>query len=148
MSYADLYDFGAAMKSFSSMAGYTSPRVLTWQRGRRIAAHLRRVGDRQLLLDSGVASRARTLFPAGRGQCSRRPRRRRYELRDMANAIRGRGRHLGKPVRVNNVVLTVIGVAPPKLHRNECNLRPRSVDPGRDVGAVAPAGDAGCFQRP
>ena len=69
ISFADLKDYQSRNKVFRSLAGYTSPRVVTWQ-AMALAAHVRRVGDRELLFDTGPASRQGTVL------CRKKTRRR------------------------------------------------------------------------
>ena len=71
ISYADLKDYQARNGVFRSLAGYTSPRVVTWQTGVGVAADVQRIRDRQLLFDTGTRARQGTLLFAGRGQHSR-----------------------------------------------------------------------------
>jgi predicted permease len=115
ISYADLKDYQAKNGVFSSLAGYTSPRIVTWQPSG---------GSQRLFCELVTANYFSTL--------GLRPAMGRFFLTEEestpgAHAVAvmnygtwqrtfgGAGDIVGKKVRLNNIVFTIVGVAPPKF---------------------------------
>jgi predicted permease len=115
LSYADLKDYIARNGVFQSLAGYTSPRIATWQDG----------ANSQPLFDELVTANyfsTLAISPAlGRFFLPEE------DTAPGAHAVAvlnyatwqthfgGSPDILGKTLRLNNVALTVVGVAPPKF---------------------------------
>lgn len=115
MSYLDLKDYQARNRAFSSLAGYTSPRTLTLKAG---GASQRMFGE----LVTGNYFSTLGLKPAtGRfflPEEDSTPGGHAVAVMNYAT-WQGRfgGQHdiIGKTLRLNNVVFTVIGIAPPRF---------------------------------
>ncbi len=115
ISYADLKDYRARNRVFRSLAGYTSPRVLTWQSN---SAPERMFGE----LVTGNYFSTLDLSPAkGRFFVPEE------DSSPGANAVAvmnygtwqsrfgGAADIVGRTLRLNSIVFTVIGVAPPQF---------------------------------
>ncbi|HWF46684.1 MAG TPA: ABC transporter permease [Bryobacteraceae bacterium] len=115
ISYADLKDYQAKNEAFGSLAGYTGPRVVTWQD--------RGSGERMFSeLVTGNYFSTLGLTPAvGRffgPQEDSTPGANPVAVMNYATwkgRFGGESSIIGRTLRLNNVVFTVIGVAPPKF---------------------------------
>jgi predicted permease len=115
VSYADLKDYQARSRVFSSLAGYTSPRPVTWQEhgasqqmfcelvtGEYFSTlGLTPVKGRWFLPEEDSTAGARAVVVMNYGTWQSR--------------FGGREDIVGKTLRLNNIVFTVIGVAPPSF---------------------------------
>lgn len=93
ISYPDLKDYRARNGVFGSFAGYTSPRVVTWQESGASQRMFIELSDRQLLLDVEPHTGQRTLLFAGGRQHRRCAPGCGNELRDLADPFWRRGGH-------------------------------------------------------
>lgn len=114
-SYADLKDYQTRNEVFSSLAGYTSPRIVTFQTrddSQRMfdelvtgnyfeTLGLKPAIGRFFLPDEDSAAGAHPVAVLNYGTWQSR--------------FGGTAHIVGKTVRLNNVVFTVVGVAPPKF---------------------------------
>ena len=115
VSYADLKDYQARNGVFRSLAGYTSPRPVTWQADSSSQGMfaelvtgnyfstlgLTPVKGRFFLPEEDSTPGARSVAVMNYGTWQAR--------------FGGAGDIVGKTLRINNVVCTVIGVAPPQF---------------------------------
>jgi predicted permease len=115
ISYADLKDYQSRNKVFGELAGYTSPRIVTWQAdaasqrmfGELVTANyfstlgLRPAMGRFFLPDEDGTPGAHAVAVMNYGT--------------WQSIFGGSNDILGKTLRLNNVVFTVIGVAPPNF---------------------------------
>ena len=113
MSYADLKDYQARNEVFHSLAGYTSPRVMTWQAGTASQGMFGELVTGNYFSTLGLrAAKGRFFSPE-------------EDSTPGAHAVAvmnygtwqarfgGAADIVGKTLRLNNIVFTVIGVAPP-----------------------------------
>jgi predicted permease len=113
MSYADLKDYQARNQVFRSLAGYTSPRGVTWQ------AHASSVGMFSELVTSNYFSTLGLSPVRGRFFAPDEDRAPGAHAVAVMNYGTWQGRFggandiVGKTLRLNNIVFTVIGIAPP-----------------------------------
>ena len=115
LSYADLKDYQAKNGVFRSLAGYASPRVFTWQTG---AVSLRLFGELvtgNYFSTSGLGPARGRFFspeedstPGGHAVAV-------LNYGSWKAHFGGAEDIVGKALRLNNIVFTVIGVAPPKF---------------------------------
>lgn len=115
LSYADTKDYQARNGVFSSLAAYTAPRILTWQArddsqrvfGEIVTGNyfetlgLRPAAGRFFLPEEDGAPGAHPVVVLNYGTWQSR--------------FGGASDIVGKTLRLNNVVLTVVGIAPPKF---------------------------------
>ena len=115
LSYADLKDYEARNDVFASLAGYSAPRVLTWRTetdSQRIFAELVTCNyfstlglspavGRFFLPEEDEAPGAHPVAVMNYGTWQTR--------------FGGSPDIIGKTLRINNLVLTIVGVAPPKF---------------------------------
>jgi putative ABC transport system permease protein len=113
LSYVDLKDYQAQNEVFSSLAGYTSPRVVTWQANGAsermfiefVTANyfstlgLRAAAGRYFLPEEESTAGAHPVVVMNYGTWQTR--------------FGGRPDIIGSELRLNNVIVSVIGVAPP-----------------------------------
>ena len=113
MSYADLKDYQARNEVFHSLAGYTSPRGITWQAGTASQGMFGELVTGDYFSTLGLrAAKGRFFSPE-------------EDSAPGAHAVAvinygtwqarfgGAADIVGKTLRLNNIVFTVIGVAPP-----------------------------------
>jgi macrolide transport system ATP-binding/permease protein len=115
ISFADLKDYQARNEVFHSLAGYTSPRILTWQAD---SASKRMFGE---LVTGNYFStlglrpaRGRFFLPEEDGTPGAHP----VAVMSYATWQASFGSAadiVGKTLRINNIVFTVVGVAPPRF---------------------------------
>ena len=115
VSYADLKDYQARNAVFRALAGYTSPRVLTWQSDRTSERIFGELVTASYFSTLGLTpARGRFFLPE-------------EDSTPGAHAVAvmnygtwqgqfgGAADIVGKTLRINHVVFTVIGVAPPNF---------------------------------
>ena len=115
ISYADLKEYEAGNRAFRSIAGYTSPRVITWQAGaasERMFAELV-TGDYFGTLGIKPA-RGRFFLPEEDGT----PGAHAVAVMNYGTwqtRFGGSDSILGRTLRLNNTIFTVVGIAPPRF---------------------------------
>jgi predicted permease len=115
VSYANLKDYQARNGVFRSLAGYTSPRLITWQAqgpSKRLFGELV-TGNYFSTLDLRPA-KGRFFLPEEDGT----PGAHAVAVMNYGTwqtVFGGADDIIGKTMRINNVVFTVVGVAPPKF---------------------------------
>jgi predicted permease len=111
ISYPDLKDFQAQNAVFESVAGYTAPRVVTWQEGGASETLFAEVVTANYFSTLGITPSAGRFFAAGEDV----PGAPAVAVMNYATwqvRFGGAPDIVGRAVRLNDVVLTVIGVAP------------------------------------
>jgi predicted permease len=115
ISYANLKDYQARNRVFLSLAGYTSPRVITWQThgpSQRLFGEL--VTGNYFSTLGLIPAKGRFFLPeedstpGGHAVAV-------LNYGTWQTVFGGADDIVGKPLRINNVVFTVVGVAPPKF---------------------------------
>ncbi len=114
-SYLDLKDYQSRNGVFSSLAGYTSPRGVTWQEGGNTQGMFTELITANYPTTLGLTpARGRWFFPDEDGTPGAHAvavmNYRTWQVR-----FGGAGDIIGKQLRLNNVVFTVVGVAPPNF---------------------------------
>ncbi|MBV9611148.1 MAG: ABC transporter permease [Acidobacteriaceae bacterium] len=115
ISYPDLKDYQAKNRVFSSLAGYTSPRTVTWQSdsaSQRLFAEL--VTGNYFSTLALTPARGRFFLPDEDSTPGAHP----VAVMNYPTwqaRFGGAADIIGKTLRLNNVVFTVIGVAPPQF---------------------------------
>ncbi len=115
LSYADLKDYQSRNEVFQSLAGYTSPRPLTWQANGASQGIFGELvtGNYFSALDLHP-SKGRFFLPEEDGAPGAHP----VAVMNYGTwqaRFGGAPDIIGKTLRLNNVVFTVIGVAPPQF---------------------------------
>src|SRR5579862_3194078 len=115
ISYENLQDYRARNQVFVSLAGYTSPRVLTWQPAGPAQRVFGELVTGNYFGTLGLAPARGRFFlpeedstPGGHAVAV-------MNYGTWQTLFGGAGNIVGKTLRVNNVVLTIVGVAPPKF---------------------------------
>ncbi|MGA7239284.1 MAG: ABC transporter permease [Bryobacteraceae bacterium] len=111
LSYPDLEDYRTQNAAFDSLAGYTSPRPLTWQQANGTGVLFAE------LVTGNYFATLRLAPPAGRfflpeEDTPSRPAVAVINFATWQTRFGGAPDIIGRTVRLNNVVFTVIGVAP------------------------------------
>jgi predicted permease len=115
ISYADLKDYQARNDVFHSLAGYTFPRGVTWQDGGASQGMFSELVTGNYFSTLGLTpARGRFFLPEEDSSPGA------YAVAVMNHGtwqtrFGGSDDIIGKTLRLNNVVFTVIGVAPPKF---------------------------------
>ncbi len=115
ISYADLKDLGEKSEVFSTLAGYTSPRVLTWQENRtseRVFAELvtaNYFSALGLTPSKGRFFAAEEDTTAGAGAVAV------LNYGTWKSRFGGAADIVGRRLLINHVAFTVVGVAPPQF---------------------------------
>jgi predicted permease len=115
VSYADLKDFQDGNQAFRAIAGYTSPRVITLQRGSASERMFCELATGNYFDALGLRPAAGRFFardedstPGGHPVAV-------LNFATWQARFGGSQAVIGRTLRINNVELTVIGVAPPKF---------------------------------
>jgi len=115
LSYANLKDYAARNAVFDSLAGYSSPRILTYDSGGASQRMFGELATGEYFSTLGMKPAAGRFFsPEEDGMPGAHP----VAVMNYAawqGRFGGAGDIVGKTLRLNNVVFTVIGVAPPRF---------------------------------
>lgn len=115
MSFADLKDYRAGNRSFGSLAGYTSPRVLTWQADAGAERMFTELVTSNYFSTLGLnPSKGRFFLPQEDGVAGAHP----VAVLNYGTwqtRFGGASDIVGKTLRLNKLAFTVIGVAPPQF---------------------------------
>jgi predicted permease len=115
MSYADLKDFQARNEAFRSLAGYTSPRGVTWQSGSTSQGMFSELVTGNYFAALGLRpARGRFFSPEEDSAPGAHP----IAVMNYGTwqaRFGGAPGIIGKTLRINNIVFTVIGIAPPQF---------------------------------
>ena len=115
VSYADFKDYQARNEVFSSLAGYTSPRIVTWQASSASERMFCELVTGNYFSTLGLRPvRGRFFLPEEDSTAGAHA----VAVMNYATwqqSFGGAGDIVGKTLRLNNVVFTVVGVAPPKF---------------------------------
>jgi putative ABC transport system permease protein len=113
LSYVDLKDYQARNKVFSSLAGYTSPRVVTWQANGASERMFTELVTANYFSTLGLrAATGRYFLPEEDSTAGAHP----VAVMNYGTwqtRFGGRPDIIGSELRLNNVIVSVIGVAPP-----------------------------------
>lgn len=113
LSYADLKDYESANAVFGSFAGYSSPRGVTWQQEAASEGMFAELVTANYFPALGLApSRGRFFLPeedATRGTHAVAV----MNYGTWKTRFGGDDHVIGRTLRINNVVFTIVGVAPP-----------------------------------
>ena len=113
ISYADLKDYQATNEMFQSLAGYTSPRVVTWQEsGAAQRLFSERVTGNYFSTLGLTPAKGRFFLPEEDGK----PGAHAVAIMNYATwqtRFGGDDDIVGKGVRLNGLVFTIVGIAPP-----------------------------------
>lgn len=115
MSYLDLKDFQAKNEVFSSLAGYTSPRVVTLQTGGASERLFCELVSGNYFGTLGLRPAVGRFFLPEEDSTPGRPAAAVMNYGTWQSRFGGSNDIVAKTLRLNNVVFTVIGVAPPKF---------------------------------
>ena len=147
ISFADLKDYQAKNEVFQSLAGYTSPRILTWQAdsaSRRMFGELV-TGNYFSTLGLSPA-RGRFFVPEEDGTPGAHP----VAVMNYGTWQASFGSAadiVGKTLRINNIVFTVIGVAPPRFIGVNAIFGPDFWIPAAMAEQLTAERDAECVHR-
>lgn len=143
VSYADLKDYGQRNRVFESLAGYSSPRVVTWQQGTGSHTLFAELVTGNYFATLGLRPALGRFFsPEEDGAPGAHP----VAVVNYATwqtLFGGTTDILGKTVRLNHVAFTVIGVAPPKFIGLNAIFGPDLWIPGAMAEALLPNEMAG-----
>jgi predicted permease len=113
LSYVDLKDYQARNEVFSSLAGYTSPRVVTWQAKGASERMFTELVTANYFSTLGLrAAAGRFFLPEEESTAGAHP----VAVMNYGSWQTRFGRKpdiIGTELRLNNVIVSVIGVAPP-----------------------------------
>lgn len=115
LSYADLKDYQAKNEVFGSLAGYTAPRPITWQANGASQGMFSELVTGNYFSITGLKPAKGRFFlpdedstPGGHPVAV-------MNYGTWATRFGGAPDIVGKTLRINNVVFTVVGVAPPQF---------------------------------
>ena len=111
VSYPDLQDYRQQNAVFDSLAGYTAPRPVTYQEGDGSEVKFAELVTDNYFATLGIAPSAGRFFAPGEDTPGS-PAVAVLNYATWRTRFGGRPNILGWPVRLNDVVITVIGVAP------------------------------------
>ena len=115
MSYLDLKDYQAGNDVFASLAGYTSPRTLTYVTGGVSQRMFGELVTGNYFSTLGLKPAAGRFFLPEEDSIAGGHAVAVMNYATWQGRFGGQGDVIGKTLRLNNVVFTVIGVAPPRF---------------------------------
>ncbi len=115
MSYADFKDYQARNRVFRSLAGYTSPRGITWQAGAASQGMFSELVTGNYFSTLGLRPAVGRFFLPEEDSTPGAHAVAVMNYGTWQGRFGGASDILGKTLRLNNVVFTVIGVAPPQF---------------------------------
>ncbi len=115
LSYADLKDYQSADTGFRTLAGYTSPKGVTWKSGKETQGMFAELVTGNYFSTLGLTPiRGRFFFPDEDGAPGAHP----VAVLNYGtwqSRFGGAADIVGKTLLLNNTVFTVVGIAPPRF---------------------------------